>query len=313
MNVLVTGGAGFIGSHLCASLLDRNHSVYCVDNLYLGRLENIRELLPNKRFHFFKFDMLDRRKLSSVLKKHGIEMVFHLAANSDIQAGSVNHEIDLNLNFKTTYTLLETMLEANVKNLFFASTSAIFGETPEMLHEKFGPLAPISFYGASKLASEAYISVFANNYSFKAWILRFPNVIGEHATHGALYDFITRLKKDPSKLTVLGNGKQTKPYMYVKDLVAAILMVWEKAQENYNVFHVGNVDLTSVREIVGIVVEEMGLSGIPIEYTGGDRGWVGDVPFFNYDITKIKSIGWMPKYNSTEAVRIAVRKILGKE
>ncbi len=313
MNVLVTGGAGFIGSHLCESLLEKNHTVFCIDNLYLGRMENIKGILGNRNFRFFKFDMLNKAKLLSVLRKHRIEMVFHLAANSDIQAGSKNHEIDLSLNFRTTYTLLEAMLEANVKNLFFASTSAVFGETKETLHEKFGPLAPISFYGASKLAAEAYVSVFVNNYSFTSWILRFPNVIGEHATHGALFDFIARLKKDPTKLVVLGDGKQTKPYMYVKDLVSAILLVWEKTKENMNVYHVGNTDLTSVRQIVDIVIEEMGLTGIPVEYTGGDRGWVGDVPFFNYDIAKIKALGWMPRYNSTEAVRIATKKILGKE
>ncbi len=312
MNVLVTGGAGFIGSHLCASLLDMNHNVYCLDSLYLGRMENINELLGNGRFHFVELDLLKKKKLSRLFGKNRFDMVFHLAANSDIQAGSSNHLIDLDHNFMTTYTLLEVMLEHDVKNIFFASTSAVFGETRTMLHENFGPLAPISFYGASKLSAEAYISVFVNNYGFKAWVLRFPNVIGEHATHGALFDFIEKLKKDPSRLVVLGNGKQTKPYMYVKDLIAAILLVWKKSDEPLNIFHVGNVDLTSVKEIAEIVVEEMGLAGIPIEYTGGEKGWVGDVPYFNYDITKIKALGWTPKYNSTEAVRVSTKKILGK-
>jgi UDP-glucose 4-epimerase len=313
MRALVTGGAGFIGSHLCDTLVERNHEVWCVDNLYLGREENILHLQGNPRFHFHKIDVLNKERLEELFRAVVFDVVFHLAANSDIARGSRCHDVDLQLNFMTTLAILEAMLAHGVKRVFFASTSAVFGETRAPLTEDFGPLRPISFYGASKLAAEAYISVFVSNYGFKAWILRFPNVVGERMTHGAIYDFVARLRRDSSKLQVLGNGTQTKPYLYVKDLIRAVLCLIEKADEPLAVYHVGNETLTSVREVATIVVEEMGLAGIPIEFTEADRGWVGDVPYFHYDISRIKALGWQPACNSTQSVRLAVRRTLGKE
>jgi UDP-glucose 4-epimerase len=313
MRALVTGGAGFIGSHLCDALIARGDSVWCVDNLYLGREENIAHLRGNLLFTFCKLDVLDKEGLARLFKDASFDIVYHLAANSDIERGSRDHDIDLKLNFLTTVSVLEAMRANSVKRMFFSSTSAVFGETRERVHEEFGPLRPISFYGASKLAAESYISVFVNNYGLKAAILRFPNVVGERATHGAVYDFMARLRKEPSRLKVLGNGAQTKPYVYVKDLVEAILCVVDKAAEPLAVYHAGNYSLTSVREMAAIVVEEMGLAGIPIEFTDSDRGWVGDVPYFNYDMSKIELLGWRPNCDSTQSVRRAVRRILGKE
>ncbi len=313
MRVLVTGGAGFIGSHLCDALTERGYEVWCVDNFYLGREENIEHLKVNKQFHLSRFDVLDKAKINALFSEAKFDTVFHLAANSDIQQGSQNHKIDLQLNFLTTYEILEAMLAHKVKNIFFASTSAIFGDAKQVLNEDYGPVKPISFYGASKLAAEAYISVFVKNYGFKAWILRFPNVVGERCTHGVVHDFIIQLRRDPSHLMVLGDGTQTKPYLYVKDVIKAILIVFDKAEEPFAVYHVSNEHLTSVREIVAIVTEEMSLSGIPIEYSGGKVGWPGDVPYFEYDISKIQKLGYKYIYNSTESIRITVRKILGKE
>jgi UDP-glucose 4-epimerase len=309
-NVLVTGGAGFIGSHLCEALLVRDYNVCCVDNLYLGREEFIEHLKSNPRFHFFKLDLLDKPELERLFAETEFDVVFHLAANSDIQRGGEDHDIDLSLNLLTTVNVLEAMLQAGVKKIVFPSSSAVFGETDDVLTEDYGPLKPVSFYGASKLAAEAYISVFVENYGFQAWIIRFPNVIGERCTHGVVHDFIKRLKSDPSRLAVLGNGKQTKPYLYVEDLVAAILLVFDQASEELAVYHVGNEDRTSVAKIVEIVLDEMDLTGIPVEYAGGTGGWAGDVPRFQYDIGKIKSLGFKQSYNSTESVRIAVRRIL---
>ena len=205
------------------------------------------------------------------------------------------------------------MLRHGVRRIFFASTSAVFGDNPATLHEDFGPLRPISFYGASKLAAEAYLSVFVDNFGYQVSMLRFPNVVGERATHGAIFDFIARLRRDPGKLVVLGNGTQTKPYMYVRDLVAAILLVTEKGGGPLAVYHAGNDDVMSVREMAETVVEEMGLPGTAIEYTQGNKGWVGDVPHFRYDFSRIRALGFQPRYNSHEAVRVAVRRILGKE
>jgi len=310
INVLVTGGAGFIGSHLCEALLARDYEVWCVDNLYLGREEFIEHLKNNHRFHFRKLDLLDKPELESLFAEAEFDVIFHLAANSDIQRGGEDHKIDLSLNFLTTFNVLEAMLPTGVKKIVFPSSSAVFGETDDVLTEDYGPLKPVSFYGASKLAAEAYISVFVENYGFQAWIIRFPNVIGERCTHGVVHDFIKRLKNDPSHLSVLGNGQQTKPYLYVEDLVTAILLVFDRASEPLAVYHVGNEDRTSVAEIVKIVLEEMDLTGIPVEYTGGVGGWAGDVPRFQYDISKIKSLGFKQRYNSTESVRVAVRRIL---
>jgi len=309
----VAGGAGFIGSHLCDELVARGEQVWCVDNLHLGRRENVQHLAGHPAFRFLKLDVLDRSAVDRLFAEARFDVVYHLAANSDIQQGGSDHDVDLRLNFLTTYELLEAMLRHGVRRLFFASTSAVFGEVEGRLHESYGPLRPISFYGASKLAADSFISVFVDNFDFLAWILRFPNVVGERCTHGAVHDFIHRLRQDPSRLVVLGDGTQAKPYLYVKDLVAAILLVMEKAGGDLNVFHVGADDLTSVSEIARIVLEEMGLQGTPIEYTGGDRGWVGDVPRFQYDLSRIQSLGWQPSVSSSGAVRAAVRKVLGKD
>ena len=309
-SVLVTGGAGFIGSHLCEALVARDYEVWCVDNLYLGKEAFIEHLKNNSLFHFRNLDLLDKPALESLFAETKFDVVFHFAANSDIQRGGEDHEIDLSLNFLTTVNVLEAMLSTGVKKIVFPSSSAVFGETDDILTEDYGPLKPVSFYGASKLAAEAYISVFVENYGFQAWIIRFPNVVGERCTHGVVHDFIKRLKDDPSRLVVLGNGRQTKPYLYVADLVAAILLVFDRAPEQLAVYHVGNEDRTSVAEIVKIVLEEMDLTGIPVEYTGGTGGWAGDVPRFQYDIGKIKSLGFKQSYNSTESVRVAVRRIL---
>jgi UDP-glucose 4-epimerase len=313
MSILVTGGAGFIGSHLCDALVERGEEVWCVDNLYLGRLENVAHLGDCRRFHFCQFDVLEREALDRLFAEARCDTVFHLAANSDIARGSTDHGLDLRLTFSTTLAVLEAMHRHGCRRLFFASTSAVFGDTREPLAETTGPMQPVSFYGAAKLAAEAFLSVFAQSFAFRCWVLRFPNVVGPRSTHGAVHDFIARLRSDPSRLRVLGDGAQTKPYLYVQDLVEAILLVYDKAAEPLAVYHVAGQGMTSVRQIAEIVVEEMGLAGIAVEYGSGATGWVGDVPYFNYDTSKIRRLGFRHRWDSTAAVRLAVRKILGKE
>ncbi|MGO9114437.1 MAG: NAD-dependent epimerase/dehydratase family protein [Thermoguttaceae bacterium] len=313
MRVLVTGGAGFIGSHLCDALLARGDEAWCIDNLHLGREENFHHLRGNERFHFHKADILERDELDQVFAEARPEIVFHLAANSDISLGNKDRSLDLRLTFLTTVEVLEAMQRHGVKQIFFASTSAVFGDNRQLLREETGPLQPVSFYGASKLAAEAYLSVFAQSFGYRVWMLRFPNVVGERCTHGAVYDFIARLRKDPARLDVLGDGSQTKPYLYVKDLVRAILTVCDHAPESLAVYHVAGEGLTTVRQIAEIVLEEMGIPETPIVYGSGKVGWVGDVPYFNYDSSKIKALGFAHCYGSTAAVRIAVRRILGKD
>jgi UDP-glucose 4-epimerase len=312
-SVLVTGGAGFIGSHLCDALWERGDDVWCVDNLHLGRREHVRHLEGRERFHFRRLDVLDREATDALFAEAALEMVFHLAANSDIQQGSRDPQVDLRLTFLSTFETLQAMLRHGVRRVFFASSSAVFGDTRQQLHERSGPMLPVSFYGAAKLAAEAQLSVLVQSYGFRAWILRFPNVVGERSTHGVVHDFVAALRRDPRRLPVLGNGTQSKPYLYVKDLVRAILAVCEKTDEPLAVYHVAGQSLTSVQRIAEIVLEEMGLDGTPIEYTGGSVGWVGDVPHYHYDTGKIRALGFEPRYDSTEAVRLAVRRILGKE
>ena len=308
--ILVTGGAGFIGSHLCDRLLERGDEVWCVDNLRLGRRRNIAHLEASPAFRFIELDVLDRPALAGLFREGRFDSVFHLAANSDIAAGGADIRLDLELNQMTTLSIIEAMRAHGVKRLFFASTSAIFGESNAVLREDFAPLEPISFYGASKLAAEAYVSVFAHTFGGRAVILRFPNVVGERATHGVIYDFLRKLEAGRSKLEVLGDGNQSKPYLYIGDLVEAILTVWDKAESSLSVYHAAGIGNTSVREIAEIVVAAAGDADTRIVYSGGDRGWPGDVPRFRYDISRLEALGWSARRHSTEAVRYAVERIL---
>lgn len=311
MRVLVTGGAGFIGSHLVDYLLRDGHEVVALDNLSLGRKENIAHQMENKHFKFIQADAAVFTELAEVFKQNAFDMVFHMAANSDIQKGGQDPTVDYELTFLTTFQVLRCMKDYGVKKLVFASTSAIYGETTDVLHENYGPLQPVSLYGANKLASEAYITAFSANYGIQAWITRFPNVVGERFTHGVIYDFVKKLQKDPTRLEVLGNGEQFKPYLYVKDLVEGILFVWKNTTAPVNVYNLGVESRTKVKEIAAMVIEEMGLKA-KIEYTGGDRGWIGDVPEFKYDLSKVHKLGWKPTKTSNESVREAIKRALGK-
>jgi len=310
MRILVTGGAGFIGSHMCDRLLQRGNTIWCLDNLRLGRRRNIAHLEIRPDFHFIESDLLNESELRALFADARFDAVFHLAANSDISAGTKDFRLDLDLNQLTTVNVLEAMKAHDVKRLFFASSSAVFGETDELLHEDFGPLLPISFYGASKLAAEAYISVFAHTFGGRAVVLRFPNVVGERATHGVIYDFLRKLEANRAELQVLGDGMQSKPYLYVSDLIDAVLTAWDKADAPYAVYHAAGIGSTSVREIAEIVVAAAGGAGTRIVFTGGDRGWPGDVPRFRYDISRLQALGWHPARHSTDAVRHAVERIL---
>lgn len=309
MNLLVTGGAGFIGSHLCDTLLARGHRVTAIDNLSLGKISNIHHLASNLAFRFYQMDLNKGDDLIKVIKENSIDAVFHLAANSDIGKSFTHPETDLYNTFMTTFNVLNALKICEVKQLIFASTSAIYGELTGKLCEDTGPLKPVSHYGAGKLSSEAFVSSFANNYNIKTWIIRFPNVVGGRATHGVIHDFIKKLKMNQNILEVLGDGHQCKPYLYVKDLISAILLIWEKSTDHLNVFNVGVQSKTTVARIAELVIEEMKLSA-RISYTGGKRGWVGDVPTFEYSLEKVHQLGWKAELESDEAVRSAIRAIL---
>lgn len=308
--VLVTGGAGFIGSHLCEALVGLGHRVVAVDDLSLGRMENLKTLLGQASLDFHHQDVRDRKGFHQLFSTEGIDTVFHLAANSDISRSISEPRRDLDLNFDTTLSVLEAIQEFSVSTLVFASTSAVYGEADVALAESFGPLRPISFYGASKLCAEAYISAYAHLLDFKARVCRFPNVVGERSTHGVIRDFVIKLLRDPRSLEILGDGRQSKPYLYVSDLVQAILTVWRAPGAPVEVFNIGVEDTTSVRRIAEIVVEAMGLQNVEFRFTGGRGGWPGDVPHFTYVLDRIHACGWRPRFSSDEAVAVAARRIV---
>ncbi len=307
MNILVAGGAGFIGSHLIDSLLAEGYKVVCADKLIMGK-QNI-EHIKSDNFKFYEVELADQDRVDKIFAENTIDVVYHLAANSDIQKGGREPTIDFNDTLLTTRTLLEGMRKANVKKMFFASTSAVYGEMLDVeLTENTGGLMPVSYYGGAKLASEALISSYVSMCDMSVVIFRFPNVIGPRLTHGAVFDFIRKLRKNPIELEILGNGTQCKPYMYVLDLVEAIMKMTQSFTSGEVVYNISVIGLgTTVTHIAEIVVDELGLGNVKFNYTGGDRGWKGDVPRFSYDISRVLATGWAPKHTSDEAVRQTVR------
>jgi UDP-glucose 4-epimerase len=309
LRILVTGGAGFIGSILCRRLLDMGHEVTALDNLSLGRMENLGELPERPDFRFVKADLLEREATAAHVQGH--EAVFHMAANSDIEAGGRTTDTDLRQGTLATYNVLEGMRLAGVRQLLFASSSAVYGEAEQIpTPEDYGPLLPISFYGASKLACEGLVTAFQHNAGIQSWIYRFANIVGEHGTHGVLVDFLRKLNADPGSLEILGDGRQAKPYLYVRECVDAMLFGWQHAKDPVSCFNLGCEGATSVRRIAEMMCEEMGLEDVQFRFTGGSRGWKGDVPQVRLDPARMEALGWKADLDSDGAVRTAIRALL---
>lgn len=309
MKTLVVGGAGFIGSHLCDALIAEGHEVVCVDNFSLGTDANIEHLKDQKKFSLYRMDATDLLALDGVFATEKPEFVYHLAANSDIQASASNPSVEYENTYTTTFNILSCMRKHGVKKLFFASTSAVYGDKRDtVLDENTPNLSPISYYGAAKLGSEALISAFSYMNDMQVLVFRFPNVIGPRLTHGVIYDFINKLQRDSTQLQILGDGRQTKPYIYITDLIEAIMQFKDQVRENVLLYNVGVEGASSVTTIANIICEEMHLQNVNYNYTGGEGGWKGDVPRFEYCIDKIHHAGWRAKYTSDEAVRLTVRE-----
>ena len=304
---MVTGGAGFIGSHLVESLLERGARVIVLDNFSSGLIDNLAAVSGSPLLKVVRGDVRSRETLRSVLR--GVDAVFHLAANPEVRVGDPREHFEHNI--KATFTLLEAMREAGVRDIVFASSSTVYGEARILpTPEDYGPLKPISVYGASKLACEALISSYTHTYDFRGVALRYANVVGPRSRRGVVYDFVRKLLANPRRLEVLGDGTQTKSYIWVSDAISATLLAWERMGEGFEAYNVGSVDAIPVSRIARIVVEEAGLEDVEITFTGGvkgGRGWIGDVKYMHLSIEKLEKLGWRPEYNSEEAVRRAAR------
>lgn len=311
MHCLVTGGAGFIGSHLVDALVAQGHQVSVIDNLSNGKLEYIKAHIESGRVKFINGDILDIRALNSAM--HSIDIVFHLAANPDIRLGTAHTDIDLKQGVIATHNVLEAMRLNDTKKIVFSSSSVVYGEAKKIpTPEDYGPLAPISLYGAAKLGAEGFITAYCASYGMQSWIFRFANVVGPRGTHGVLVDFINKLKKNRSELEILGNGRQTKSYLCVEDTVSGMLFALQHARESVNLFNLGTQDWINVTRIAEIVVEELGLENVKFRYTGGERGWAGDVPKMLLSTEKITGLGWKPRYNSEGAIRYALKSLINE-
>jgi UDP-glucose 4-epimerase len=314
--VLVTGGAGFIGSHMVDGLIDRGFKVRVVDNLSSGNLKNIETWLDDFRFEFVQGDL--KNPDVALRSVNGVDVVFHLAANPEVRVAEVDPSIHFRENLLTTFNVLEAMRKSDsAKLIVFFSSSTVYGEPDEIpTSEDYAPLLPISLYGASKLGCEALISAYCHTFGIRGLVFRLANIVGGRSTHGVIVDFMRKLQENPKELEILGDGSQSKSYLHVKDLVDATFVAFKSFLDNgklVEAYNVGSLDQVNVRRIAEVVSDEMSLQGVTFRFTGGvdgGRGWKGDVKTMLLSTGKLFSLGWRPKLNSEEAVNISCRELL---
>jgi UDP-glucose 4-epimerase len=300
MKAFITGAAGFIGSSLADRLLADGHTVVGYDNMSSGQERFLELAKPHKNFTFIKGDILDAASLTKAME--GRDFVFHLAANADVRFGTDHPDRDLQQNTMGTHRVLDAMRMNGIKKIAFSSTGSVYGEAPVFPTPENAPF-PIqtSLYGAAKTASEGFIQAFCEGFGMQSWIFRFVSILGERYSHGHVYDFYKSLRKDPTKLRILGNGKQRKSYLYVQDCVSAILIAIERAKDKVNILNLGTDEYVEVNDSVGYICEALGIKP-EREYTGGERGWIGDNPFIFLDCKKMRSLGWAPKLTIREGI-----------
>ncbi len=310
--VVVTGGAGFIGSHLVDRLMKEAGEVWVLDNLTSGKEDFLDRWYGDDRMHLVRIDVTKLESILPYMKK--ADVVFHLAANPDVRTAAENTYAHVEQNILATYNVLEAMRFQDVSDIVFTSTSTVYGEATVLpTPESYGPLKPSSVYGASKLASEALISSYVSTFGLRGVLYRFANVVGSRGTHGVIFDFIHKLKKDPDQLEILGDGKQRKSYVHVKDCVEAMVTGYEGTEEELGIYNIGTEQSTDVFTLADIVSEVMGLSGVRYRTTGGvdgGRGWKGDVKVMSLDVKAILGLGWEPKFSSDEAIRATTQALL---
>jgi UDP-glucose 4-epimerase len=304
-HALVTGGAGFIGSHVVDGLLSRNARVTVIDNFSTG----FREFIPPREgLRVIEADLLDVPAIEKSMK--GVDFVFHIAANADIRDNLKQPRLCIDQNTIATQNVLEAMRAEGVSKIAFASTGSVYGEATVFPTPENAPFpVQTSLYATSKIAAEGLLSSYAWGFGFQTWTFRFVSLLGPRYTHGHVWDFWRKLRKDPSRLEVLGDGKQRKSYLHVSDCVAAIFLAVDRAGEQTNVFNLGHDESVIVNESIAVITRTLGVSP-KLEYTGGSRGWVGDSPRIELDNSRIRSLGWAPT-KSIEASIVETLRFLG--
>jgi len=313
MKYFIAGGAGFIGSHVAHRVLKENdcESLIIYDNFTSGKNWHINDIVNDPKVTVVKADIKDLDQLIKAMV--GSERVFHFASNPDIAKAMTQPDVDFWEGTYLTQNILEAMRINEVKKIIYASGSGVYGETGyQDVTEDYAPMLPISTYGASKLAGETLICSYCHMFEMFGRAFRFANVVGPRQTHGVAFDFIRRLRENPNKLRILGDGTQSKSYIYVDDIINAILAPQNYSAKRFDCFNVATGDYITVQEIAEITVDQMGLKKgqIIFEYTGGDRGWKGDVPVVRFDISKILSTGWKPQYNTQQAINLSIKEML---
>lgn len=300
MRAFVTGGGGFIGSHLVDRLLSLNHEVVAYDNLSTGMLEFLETALESSQFTLVQGDLLELDVLKKAMQ--GSDFVFHLAANADVRLGTHHPEKDLQQNTLATFNVLEAMRTHQISKITFASTGSIYGEAP-LIPTPEDCAFPIqtSLYGASKLACEGLIAAYCEGFDMQSWIFRFVSILGERYTHGHIFDFYKKLLENPHELFILGNGQQKKSYLYIQDCLDAMLHVIEKSNDAVNIFNLGTDEYIAVNDSVRWITQHLGLQP-QLKYGGGERGWIGDNPFIFLDCRKIRKLGSKPRFSIEQGV-----------
>lgn len=297
---MVTGGSGFIGSNLVDRLLSVGHHVIVYDNFSTGLQEFLNDARKSKTFKLVRGDILDVEFLTRSMS--GCNFVFHLAANADVRFGTEHPDKDLRQNTIATFNVLEAMRLNGINKIAFSSTGSVYGESAVIPTPEDAPF-PIqtSLYGASKSACEGLIQAYCEGFGFHSWLFRFVSILGERYTHGHVFDFYKKLLDTPDRLDVLGNGKQRKSYLYVQDCIDAILIAIEKSGEKVNIFNLGTDEYCEVNNSIGWICGHLDVSP-ELVYSGGDRGWIGDNPFIFLDCSKIRKLGWKPRYTIKEGI-----------
>jgi UDP-glucose 4-epimerase len=311
MKALVTGGAGFIGSHVVDRLVDQGWSVVVYDNLSTGFARHLERACSTGRVELVHADILDDEPLAAAMD--GASTVFHLAANADVRGGKIDRRVDLEKNVIGTHKVLEAMCKTGAERIVFTSSATVYGEPDRFPTPEDHPLIQTSLYGASKLSAEAMIQAYAEYFGIRSYVFRFVSWVGERYSHGVIFDFVNKLRADPGRLEILGDGNQRKSYLHVEDGIQGVFVGLEKIQGTKVILNLGHDDFVTVTRLAEIVCQEMGLEGVSFRLTGGIRGWAGDSPFVHLDTSRIKRAGFRPRISIEEGIRRTVRYLLSNE